>query len=78
MKEEYLKISARVKNIDNLVGTFEDNTDEMAQDVMSFEKDFEILEDKKETHQPLVKLQELLDKWQSEEVLTDDDQVKFA
>lgn len=33
-----LKVSARVKEIDNLVCEFENNTNEMAMDVLNFEK----------------------------------------
>jgi UDP-N-acetyl-D-mannosaminuronate dehydrogenase len=45
---------------------------------MQFEKDIETLEDAKETNHPLAKLSELLDRWNQEEVMTNDDLVKFA
>lgn len=43
-----------------------------------FTKDVEELETQKETPHPLQKLQDLLDKWQKEELSTDEDLIKFA
>ena len=43
--EEYMKIMERVQNIDKMVEFFEDNTNDLAQDVEKFEQDFKQLEE---------------------------------
>ena len=72
------KIKARVKEIDNLVVGFESNTNDLSNDIRTFEKDMEHLEDMKVVNHPCEKIRELLEKWNAEDIATDDDLAKFA
>jgi chromosome segregation ATPase len=71
INSEYKKIMDRVKNIDKIVEEIEDNRTEFVQDVVTFEKEYDILE--KEARElnslpPLTKITDMLERWSREPV----------
>ena len=77
INNEYKKIMDRVKNIDKIVDSMEDTTNELSQDVMAFELEYDSLE-KEVKDAPLVKMTEMLEKWSKESIHTHDEIQKFA
>ena len=77
MNSEYKRIMDRVKNIDSIVDTMEDTTNALSQDVMTFEHETNALE-REVKEPPLLKLTEMLDRWSSETIHTNDEIQKFA
>ncbi|CDW79813.1 UNKNOWN [Stylonychia lemnae] len=75
---EMKKIQEKIKNIDGLVSNFENNTDEMAVDLMEFEKEVEKMDHQKAVDQPGEAMQEMLEKWDGEEVQNEEEIQKYA
>jgi len=78
LKQEYTKIKERVEAIDLLLDDMNMNNDNLGTSIMTYEKEIEKLENDKDGHKPLQKLQDLLDKWSKEDIKTDDDLANFA
>jgi chromosome segregation ATPase len=81
INSEYKKIMDRVKNIDKIVEEIEDNRTEFVQDVVTFEKEYDILE--KEARDlnplpPLTKITDMLERWSREPVHSQEDLKRFA
>lgn len=65
---EMNKIKEKVNNIDALVQTFENNTDDMAIEIRDFERDIQKLNMEKPVLNPGDKMKDLLDKWSFEDI----------
>lgn len=80
LNAEYKKIMDKVKSIDLIVDRFGENQDEMSQDVMAFEHEANEMENllARDGMEPLQKITEMLERWSSEPIHTQDEIQRFA
>lgn len=58
-----IKVKERVKEIDNLIGNMESNTNDLGSEIQMFEKEIERIEEFRVVKNPGEKIKDMMEKW---------------
>lgn len=78
LNQEMKKVKERVTQIDSLVENMEIDQNHFNTEIVTFEKEYERMEELRPVKNPGERIKELMEKWDQEEVPNQDDLIKYA